>query len=281
VSGLDGRVAVVTGATRAIGAAIARRLAADGAAVVCAGRSADAGREVADGIVASGGRATFVGCDVSREDDVRRLVDAAVGAYGGLHVIVHNAAAVDQIRSGVERPALDYSTEALDRMVRTCLYGAFWLARYGLGHLREDGGGAFVAISSASAVLASPGMTGYGPAKAALEAFTRQLALDYGPDGVRANVVRLGSMIEVEANRELAHDPRVVAAVRRAQMIDRGGTPDDAASLVAFLVSDEAAFITGAAFPVDGGKTAKASTPDLSADYAARNDAASAADSKA
>ena len=156
---LSGRVALVTGATGSMGAAIARRLADEGAAVAGLGRTrgSGSGLRVAEQIVAGGGRACFITADVSREDQVRDAVAAAVESFG-------------------HEP-----TEVFDRMMRVNLYGPFWTAKYAIPHMLRTGtGGAIVSVSSISASRVDRSMPAYAASKAGLEGLTRQIATDYG-----------------------------------------------------------------------------------------------------
>jgi 3-oxoacyl-[acyl-carrier protein] reductase len=253
---LDDKVAIVTGATGAMGATIARRLAAEGAGVVGVGRSVEAGQAVVEEIVARGGQAIFVPTDVSQEDQVARAVDRTVEHFGGLQVIVNGAAPMRGDGTGAPSAAIELTTEQFDWPVRVCLFGAFWMAKYGLGPMVASGGGAVVNLSSGAAARGVRRGGGYGPAKAALEALGRGLAVDYGSAGVRVNTVRLGA-ISVPGNAALHADPAFTAALQDARIVPREGTPEDVAALVAFLASDESGFITGEVFVLDGGAAAK------------------------
>ena len=257
--GLAGKVAVVTGMTATMGATIGRRLAAEGAAVVGMGRSAAAGEEIAAGIVADGGRAAFVTGDLTSAADIEAAVEEAVARFGGLDIVVNNAAAVDLVRDGQEAPLAEVAPETFERQLRVGLHGPFLLARAAIPHMMRRSGGAFVSLSSIGAHRAHPGMTGYAPTKAALEALDRQIAMDYGAHGIRANTVVVGR-IRVSHNVGVHDDPVLGAALRdETQMLPTTGRPEDIAAAVAFLASAEAAFITGVTLHVDGGSAAKAS----------------------
>lgn len=253
---LDDKVAIVTGATGAMGATIARRLASEGAAVVGVGRSDEAGRAMVEGIVAHGGQALFVPTDVSREDQVAGAVARTVEQFGALHLIVNGAAPMRGDGTGAPAAAIDMTTEQFEWPLRVCLFGAFWMAKYGLGPIVAAGGGAIVNLSSGAAARGVRQGGGYGPAKAALEALGRSLAVDYGSAGVRVNTIRLGA-ISVPGNAALHADPAFTAALQEARIVAREGTPEDVAALVAFLASDESGFITGEVFVLDGGAAAK------------------------
>jgi NAD(P)-dependent dehydrogenase (short-subunit alcohol dehydrogenase family) len=259
---LAGRVAIVSGATKEVGAVLMRRLSDEGAAVVGVGRSAAAGEAVARTIREQGGQALFHMADVSRESEVQRAVKSAVAAFGGLHIIVNNAAATDILRGSGERPVIDEPSETFDRMFKVNVYAPFWFAKYGLPHLIAAGGGAIVSVSSISANRVDRAMPGYVASKAALDGLTRQIATDYAEYGVRVNAIALGTMLHSETERLFA-DPAQNQARAANRMIERPGTPADLANMVAFLVSNESAFVTGAVIPLDGGAMAKYPAPDI------------------
>ena len=192
--GLRGKVAVVTGATQTMGEAIARRLAAEGARVVGFGRSAERGHAVAERITADGGSATFVEGDITDDSDVHALVDRAMASFGRLDIVVNNAAAVELIRNGAECGVVDEPATVFEWQFKVGLYGPLRLAQLAIPHMVRGGGGAFVTISSHGGHRAFPGMTSYGPAKAAAEALSRQIAVDYGAQNIRSNCVDGGLM---------------------------------------------------------------------------------------
>jgi NAD(P)-dependent dehydrogenase (short-subunit alcohol dehydrogenase family) len=267
--GLKGKVAIVTGATGSVGIAIARRLSQEGAAVVGLGRSLDAGEVAAAELRAAGGSAEFIGCDVAVEADVTHSVARTVAAHGRLDILVNNAAAIDRIRAGEERSVADEAPETFEWILRVGVHGPFLLAKHSLPHLVGGGGGSIVNVSSVAGMKAHPGMTAYGPSKAALEALSRQIAVDYGPARVRSNVVMIGT-VRNSQNGYLYDHPEVAPALMGNQMLQREGSPHDVAAAVAFLTSDDAAHITAAVLPVDGGSSVKASVPNISNVYAAR-----------
>ena len=259
---LKGRVAIVSGATKEVGAVIMRRLSDEGAAVVGVGRSIAAGEAVAESIRKCGGRALFHAADVSTESEVQSAVAAAVRAFGALHIIVNNAAATDTLRGSGERPVIDEPTDTFDRMFKVNVYGPFWFAKYGLPHMMAAGGGSIISVSSISANRVDRSMPGYVASKAALDGLTRQIATDYAEHGVRVNSISLGTMLHAETERFFA-DPAQNKARAANRMIERPGTPTDLANMVVFLASDESAFVTGALIPLDGGATAKYPAPAI------------------
>jgi 3-oxoacyl-[acyl-carrier protein] reductase len=255
---LKGKSVVITGATRGIGKATATHLATEGARVSVVGRSVERGERVVADITASGGTAEFIRCDVSVEDDVSSLFDDVVRRHGSIDVVVNNAAATDLATR--DRPVVEQKTEDFDHFVRTCLYSVFWSFKYGIPAM-GPAGGAFVTISSIQALVASAAQPSYAAAKAAAIALSRQVAVDYGDKGVRANVLVLG-WIETNASAPLLEDPVIGTAVRGAT----GGRPAtalDVALAVAFLGAEDGRGFNGATLVLDRGMTALSHVPDL------------------
>ncbi|GAA1852895.1 3-oxoacyl-ACP reductase FabG [Pseudonocardia ailaonensis] len=250
----DGKVAVVSGATRSMGAALVRRLSADGAAVVGLGRS-DSGETIARQVRDAGGRAIFVPTDLTSEHAVRAAVDTAVAEFGRVDIVVNNAAASDVLRGGGERPVADEPTEVFDRLMKVNVYGPFFLAKYTLPHMVAAGGGALVGVSSISAHRVYRSSPGYATSKAALEGLSRQIAVDYAEHGIRSNIIVLGSIHSAETAATFA-DPVRNAARRNNRMIADPATVEDVAELVTFLASPASRYITAALVPLDGGALA-------------------------
>ena len=236
-----GRTAVVTGAASGIGAATAARLAQEGATVVLADIDESRGRAVTEGITGDGGRARFVTADVAAEDDWPRII-AAAHSFGPVDVLVSNAYTVDV------HPAHELSLASWRRQLDVNLTAGFLGVRAVLPDLR-DRGGAVVLTSSVHAHKGIPGHPAYAASKGALLSLCGQLAVEYGP-GVRVNAVLPGPILTAAWDRVPPEDRARSVAETAAR---RFGTPAEVAAAIAFLGSDEAAYITGSHLLVDGG----------------------------
>jgi 3-oxoacyl-[acyl-carrier protein] reductase len=242
---LEGKVAVVTGASRGIGRAIALELANRGAQVVVNyNRSADAATAVVAAIEADGGQATAVQADVSDFSQARSLIQAAVKAYGRLDVLVNNA--------GVTRDQLILmmKEEDWDTVVRVNLKSMFNTCKAAARVMLRQRSGRIVNISSVSGIAGQGGQTNYSAAKAGVIGFTKSLAKELGSRHVTVNVVAPG-LIPTDLTADLAEE--LCQKAIDLTPLGRLGRAEEVAYAVAFLASDEAAFITGAVLPVDGG----------------------------
>ncbi len=247
---LTDRVAIVTGGALGIGGATARRLAEEGAKVLVVDVEADAAGRNVDAIKALGGIAEALHSDVGTEDGVRAMVDRAVSQWNQLDIVVNNAYA------GVGGPKVDaigVTEESWDRSMDIGLKAMFRAARYAVPHMRQAGGGSLVNLSSVHGLLGAPGSLVYETLKAGVIGLTRQLAVEYGPDGIRVNAICPGHIV-TERLEEMWRDHQDTLRFFVEQYpIRRTGKPVDIANAIVFLCSDEASFITGHALVVDGG----------------------------
>ena len=264
-SRLAGKIALITGSTRGIGRAIAKRFALEGASVVVTGRTDPAGAAVEQEIRDAGGEATYVQCDLGREEGVARAVQVAVDRYGGLSTLVNNVAPTDLVGPGRgDRSLAEISDEAWDNIMTVALKQLVWCARHAVPRLSEAEGASVVNISSAASMRGTPGIDAYTAAKGAINALTRSLAVELAPQGIRVNTIVCGMVLTSEGAFKMMEHP-VIGPATRALHLTRLGLPEDIANVALFLASDEAAYITGVNLPADGGLLAKMAVPDISA----------------
>ncbi|MFD9432715.1 SDR family NAD(P)-dependent oxidoreductase [Streptomyces sp. NPDC060002] len=245
-----GRVALVTGAGRGIGAATARILAARGARVaVNYHKSEDRAREVVDSIRQRGGEATAVQGDVTDPDQVTALVEAASAELGPIDVLVLNAAGLGAHEARIA-PATNLTWEDLEHVVTQQLKALFLTTQAVLPGMVARGGGSVVAVGAALARRPAPRFLPLTVAKAGVEAAVRTLALEVGPHGVRVNAVE-PNLILTELARFIPEEQRRAAAERAA--LRRNGTPEDIAEVISFLASQRSSYLTGSCLVADGG----------------------------
>jgi len=250
---LAGKVAIVTGAGTGIGRACAELFAREGAAVALAGRRREPLEEVARAIEKSGGRALAQSCDVTRGADVKALVARAQSGFGGLHLLVNNAAY--WMAGTIE----ETSVEDWDRMMETNLKGVFLLVKQALPALRQAGGGAIINIGSVLGLVGMKRRVAYATSKGGLVLLTKALALDHAHEKIRVNCI-CPSLVDTPMGQESLERAGDAAAERARRLasipLGRAGTPEDVARLALFLASDDSSWITGAAIALDGGFTA-------------------------
>jgi NAD(P)-dependent dehydrogenase (short-subunit alcohol dehydrogenase family) len=247
---LSERAAIVTGGAMGIGGAAARRLAEEGARVLIVDIADDGGRQNVNTIRTGGGTAECLQCDVSTEAGVQSMVDRAVSLWGKLDIVVNNAYALDGIG---RKDATRVSEQEWDQGMNVGLKSMFRAARFAMPHLRAAGGGAIVNMSSVHGLLAEPGQLVYETLKAGVIGLTRQLAVEYGPDGVRVNAICPGHIVTERMAVRWRDHPETLRYFAEQYPLRRTGTPADIANAVVFLCSDDASFITGQALVVDGG----------------------------
>ena len=246
---LQGRAAIVTGATSGMGRATAVLFAREGASVLASGRDAERGAAVVAEIRAEGGRAEFVPGDVSLPETNERLVEACVRAFGGVDTAVACAGMLG-LGSATEVPV-----ETWRQTLATNLDAVFYLMRSLVPALQRRGGGSLVVVSSIAAFKGFPNHAAYCASKGALVALVRQAAIDYGPK-VRLNLICPGPVdtpLIWESAVAFPDPPRAVAAVGERTLLKRLGRPEDIAGAALFLASDDSGWVTGTALTVDGG----------------------------
>jgi len=249
VEGLAGKVAIVTGSGSGIGRASAARLARAGAKVLVADLNLAGAEETVAGITRDGGEATAQEADVSDEASVAAMVAAAVERYGSLQLLHNNAADVMIIQRDADVISMD--TEVWDRTMQVNLRGPMLGCKHALPHMLAAGGGAIVTTSSTSGQFGDLSRVAYGVSKAGIDSLTRYVATLYGKQGIRCNAVAPGVVKTPALTANVSAED--IALFERNHLTPAMGEPHDIAEVVAFLLSDGAAYITGQVVNVDGG----------------------------
>jgi NAD(P)-dependent dehydrogenase (short-subunit alcohol dehydrogenase family) len=250
---VTGKVALVTGAGGGIGAACARALAREGAAVAVADIDLAAAQRQAETIVAEGGRAIALQVDMGDEASVTAMIEATVQQLGGLDIL-HNNAADTRLSSTRDMPVEKVDTEVWDAILRVNLRGSMIASRAAIPHLRKRGG-AIVNTSSGASLSGSLSHSAYSASKAAINSLTQSLATQHGKEGIRCNAIAPG-LIVTPSTKDTYAKSDIGEVMLRHHLTPRLGRPEDIAAAVVFLASDDAGFITGQVICVDGGMLA-------------------------
>ncbi|MCH7882252.1 MAG: glucose 1-dehydrogenase [Proteobacteria bacterium] len=248
---LNGKVALITGASKGIGEAMARGLAEFGAKVVVSSRKQEAVDAVAEAFRADGLEATGIAANMGTLDDIHALVDNTVETYGGLDIIINNAAA-----NPVFGPIQNTDARAFDKIIAVNLKGPFELCKKAYPILKERGGGSIIHIGSIGGIRPEGGIGIYSVSKAAIHNLTQAMAQDWGADNIRVNAICPG-LIKTRFSEALWSNDKILHRFLKHIPLGRAGTPDDVAGLAVFLASDAAAYCTGGMYMVDGGYAAK------------------------
>jgi 3alpha(or 20beta)-hydroxysteroid dehydrogenase len=246
---LEGKVAIVTGAARGIGAEMSRLFAAEGAAVALADRRDDLGEESAAGILESGGRASYHHLDITSSDEWGGVVGAVASEFGGVDILVNNAGIIRV------KPFLETSREDLQKVLDTNLIGGFLGTQAVVPAMRTRGGGSIVNFSSVQGLEGREGFSAYAASKFAVRGLGKTLAIELGPDGIRVNTIFPGPTRTKMTERKGWSDEQYNEAYR-GYPIGRMAQPEEIAQMALFLASDASSYCTGGEFVVDGGVTA-------------------------
>jgi NAD(P)-dependent dehydrogenase (short-subunit alcohol dehydrogenase family) len=252
---MQGRVALVAGASKGIGAATAEAFAAAGASVVLASRDITALESVAKRITGRGGQATAVRVDVSDEDSMRHLVDQAVQTYGRLDAAFNNAAG-----GPLPAPLADIDAGEFDRGIAVNVRGTFLGMKFQIPAMLRSGGGTIVNMASVAGLNGTANLAAYVAGKAGIIGLTKVAALDYADQGIRVNVVAPGPILTYHLE---AAGPEAQRLAGLSTPMRRTGTAAEVAQAVLWLCSPQSSFITGAVIPIDGGQSAGNKPPQM------------------
>jgi len=247
---LGGKVAVITGSTKGIGRAIAHRMAQHGARVVISSRKADACDRVAGEIAAAGGEALAQPCNVTKREDLDALVEATMARWGRIDVLVCNAAVNPYFG-----PSIDLPESAWDYVLNANLKSLFLLSNKVLPQMAERGEGSVIFVSALGAFIGTDVMGVYQISKAAELQLARNIAVEWGPRGIRANCIAPG-LIKTDFAKALWSNPALLKDRQKYTPLQRIGEPDEIAGAAVFLASKAGAFMTGQTMIIDGGRYA-------------------------
>jgi NAD(P)-dependent dehydrogenase (short-subunit alcohol dehydrogenase family) len=246
---LEGKVAIVTGGSAGIGEAVAKRFAEEGAAVVITGRRQSELDRVISGIRHNKGKGLAVAGSVTDEAHIKEVTQRALDSLGRIDILVNNAGVGD-----FGKRIHETDDASWQMMLDVNLTGVFRMTRAVVSQMLKQGKGAIVNVSSVASLVGIPGAPAYAASKGGLDALTRALAIDYARDGIRCNVVNPG-LIDTPMATPLMSNPDLLQPILSHYALRRPGTPEEVANMVLFLASDEAGWVTGGTFTIDGGMT--------------------------
>lgn len=246
---LTGKVALITGSSRGIGKSIAQEYARAGAKVVISSRKIDACLTVRDEIIAAGGQAIAVPCNIGRKEDLQALVDATVAEWGRIDILVANAAI-----NPVYGPLASVSDDAWDKIMGSNLRSTWQLCNMVIPAMAERKDGTVIILSSIAGLRGNPVIGAYGVSKAAEAALVRNLAVEYGRANIRVNAIAPG-IIETDFAKALTDNPDIAKAVMRRAPLGRFGKPEEIAGVALMLAAPAGNFMTGQVLVADGGAT--------------------------
>jgi NAD(P)-dependent dehydrogenase (short-subunit alcohol dehydrogenase family) len=245
---LKGKVAIVTGGGSGIGKATAMLFAREGAKVAIAECNPETLKEVAYEIESEGGEALPILSDVGLVEDARRIISETVNSFGSLHILFNNAATVD-----LNKTAEEMTVEEWDRCLNVSLRSIFLLTKWAAPEMRKSGRGSIINCSSVGAIMAWRGGAAYCASKGGLLTLTKVLAIEYGPWNIRVNAVSPASIMAPHQLKAVIERDDIYDKLISKSVFQRMGKPEEVASAVLFLASDEASFVTGTNLVVDGG----------------------------
>jgi NAD(P)-dependent dehydrogenase (short-subunit alcohol dehydrogenase family) len=247
---LSGKTAIVTGSSKGIGKAIAQAFAAQGARVVVSSRKAEPCQAVVDEIRAAGGAAISIPCHAGKRDQLEQLVEQTRKEFGPIDIAVANAAVNPFYGS-----SLDIPDSALDKVLEVNIKATWWLTQLVIPEMRERKDGAILIVSSVGGLHGSTVLGAYATSKAANMQMVRNLAVEFGPDGIRANCLAPG-LVKTDFAKALYEDPKIERQRIAATPLRRLGEPEDVAGAAVFLCSRAGSWITGQTLVIDGGVSA-------------------------